>query len=275
MPDCGWPHRITVAIQVQGEDLFECRAMPDDPTKHREQRDHPNLAEGSKMYCTEDVCYISPPGIGTAFGVRIHRHRDFKHISHHIGYLIIIEGRDMCFVHETGGNTENGLFHKVVEETFIRRSDNEKFEKHAFRFQDAKRHEDRDRKDENGHPLVGTIEVRAYHLHKSVVVPAVTGGEGEGMSLNQYDDPLKGRSVGSVDLDEIDEYSKRAVRADREIVKDTTYRFVNTMSKTWASSGMHWPDFGVLFKDIEKFDDIRTRAAIHDHFASFKFRYRI
>lgn len=38
---------------------------------------------------------------------------------------------------------------------------------------------------------------------------------------------------------------------------------------------MQWPDFGVLFKDIEKFDDIRTRAAIHDHFASFKFRYRI
>ena len=57
-------------------------------------------------------------------------------------------------------------------------------------------------------------------MHKSVVVPAVTGGEGEGMSLNQYYDPLKGRSIGSVDLDEIDEYTKRALRADREIVKD-------------------------------------------------------
>ncbi|KAI0151143.1 hypothetical protein BJ166DRAFT_501286 [Pestalotiopsis sp. NC0098] len=110
--------------------------------------------------------------------------------------------------HNTGRAQQQ--FHQQFTE-FRVHSDNDKFEKHVFRFQDAKHHEDRDRKDEAGHPLVGTIEVRAYHLHKSVVVPAVTGGEGEGMSLNQYDDPLKGRSVGSVDLDEIDEYSKRAV----------------------------------------------------------------
>lgn len=40
---------------------------------------------------------------------------------------------------------------------------------------------------------------------------------------------------------------------------------------------MHWPDFKVLFKDedLEKFDDVRTRAVMTDHFASFKFRYRI
>lgn len=46
-------------FHCQAVDTFECRAMPDDPSKHRYQRDHPNLAEGSKMYCSEDVCYIS------------------------------------------------------------------------------------------------------------------------------------------------------------------------------------------------------------------------
>ncbi|KAK6223405.1 hypothetical protein LQW54_000523 [Pestalotiopsis sp. IQ-011] len=273
MPDCGWPHRIAVSIQVEGVDLFECHAMPDDPSKHRYKQKHPNLTDDSDMFCSEDVCYISAPAIGAPFGVKIHRERDFNHISHHLGYLIIIDGREMCFVHETGENTKRGLFHKVVENTFIRRSDTEKFEKHVFRFQDAEQHEDRDRKDENGHPVVGTIEVKAFHLRKSIVIPPMTAQE----YYNLYRKVWDGKPVCAGDLPQIDEYSKRAVRADREDVKKDTINFVNSIGKTWASSGKHWPNFSVLFKDedLEKFDDLRTRAAMTDHFASFKFRYRI
>ncbi|KAI4595361.1 hypothetical protein KJ359_007036 [Pestalotiopsis sp. 9143b] len=271
MPDCGWPHRIRVSIQVQGVDLFECWAMPDDPSKHRYKQKNPALTEDSDMYCTEDLCYISPPAIGAPFGVRIHRERDFNHISHHVGYLIIIDGREMCFVHETSENTKRGLFHKVVEKTFIRRSDTEKFKEHQFRFQDAKQHEDLDRKDENGHPVVGTIEVKAFHLLKSIVIPPMTAQE----YFVPFGKVWDGRPVFPDDLPQIDEYSKRAVRTDREDVKKEN--FVISIGKTWASSGMHWPDFKVLFKDedLEKFDDVRTRAVMTDHFASFKFRYRI
>ncbi|KAK6214612.1 hypothetical protein LQW54_004120 [Pestalotiopsis sp. IQ-011] len=67
--------------------------------------------------------------------------------------------------------------------------------------------EDRDRKDENGHPVVGTIEVKAFHLHKSVVIPPMTGQE----YSSRYGKVWNGRPVCPGDLPQIDEYSKRAV----------------------------------------------------------------
>ncbi|KAI4598122.1 hypothetical protein KJ359_003931 [Pestalotiopsis sp. 9143b] len=67
--------------------------------------------------------------------------------------------------------------------------------------------EDRDRKDENDHPVVGTIEVKAFHLRKSILIPPMTVQA----YFSRYGKVWNGRPAYPGDLPQIDEYSERVV----------------------------------------------------------------
>lgn len=67
-------------------DWFHCQGVALCPTTQVSTvtRKHPNLAEGSKMYCTEDVCYISAHEADDVF--KCHRLENI--LQTHSGYMI-------------------------------------------------------------------------------------------------------------------------------------------------------------------------------------------
>ncbi|ETS84472.1 hypothetical protein PFICI_02497 [Pestalotiopsis fici W106-1] len=242
MPFITGQHQLGVTVQVNGQDLPEYTPLFQEGNWCIEGEPH-EVPAGVKLEYHQVTRFIEGRP-GQKLAVKIERPRGFVHRGHHVGYFIEIDGQPECFVHERGWNTGRS-FKKVMDGIHWRGTVGGPFTRREFQFSDLTNGPGNRGKDEEGIENMGTIKVQAFHMEKSIMMEPGT----------EY-------LVSDRDLYYVDQLSDRTLRSDRQTLQDTEM-LVEGLNVPWISD-----------RYIDTLPDRRSRLAISQPFATFKFRYR-